>query len=148
MAIPLYQNCDQSKPEEAFIWALVGLPGQQRAPLVVHPDVLRKWSKHLWELGVRHYPDLQTKEYHHPARGAGQWMNGAGQWQPTGTPMPAHSTAPNMAELTAHERARMIEQLRANGDLEHLVDPRELPVSTASESYADDDRVVGAGEQS
>lgn len=148
MAIPLHENSDPSKPEDAFTWALVGLPGQRRAPLMVHPDVLRKWSKHLWELGFRHYPDLQTKEYHHPPRGAGQWLGGAGDWLPIGTPRAAHSTAPNMAELTAHERARIIEALRANGDLAHLVDPRELPDGTASESYADDDRVGGEGEES
>ncbi|MFJ4652691.1 DUF2744 domain-containing protein [Nocardia sp. NPDC088792] len=148
MAIPVQENCDPNKPEEALLWALVGLPGQQQAPLMVHPDVLRKWSKHLWELGFRHYPDLQTTEYHPPARGADQWLNGAGQWVPVGTPKAAHVTAPNMAELTRHERARIIEQLYANGDLSHLIDLRELPVSTASENNAEHHRAEGEGEES
>lgn len=137
MAIPLHENLDPTKPEEAFLWALVGLPGQQRAPLMVHPDVLRKWSKHLWELGFRHYPDLQVNEYHPPARGHGQWLNGSGDWLPKGTPRAAHSTAPNMTELTHHERARIIEQLRVNGDLDHLAELLELPAATASEGHAD-----------
>ncbi|WP_019932353.1 DUF2744 domain-containing protein [Nocardia sp. BMG111209] len=144
MPIPLRENCDPNKPEEAFLWALVGLPGQQRAPLTVHPDVLRKWSKHLWELGFRHYPDLQANEYHPPARGVGQWFEGAGRWLPTGTPRVARSTAPNLTELTAHESALIIEQLRANGDLDHLVDPAELPGNTAAEGTAAPDRDADA----
>ncbi|WP_225725453.1 MULTISPECIES: DUF2744 domain-containing protein [unclassified Nocardia] len=148
MTIPLHENCNPNKPDEAFLWALVCLPGQQRAPLTVHPDVLRKWSKHLWELGFRHYPELQTKEYHPPAGGVGQWLNGPGQWLPKGTPKAAHSTAPNMADLTAHERARIIEQLRANGDLAHLVNPAELSRGTASEDDADAHPVDTEGEVS
>lgn len=133
MAIPLHEHSNPNKPDEAFLWALVGLPGQQRAPLMVHPDVLRKWSKHLWDLGFRHYPELQTKEYHPPARGIDQWFNGSGDWLPAGTPKAAHSTAPNMAELTVHERGRIIEALHANGDLAHLVERSALPGEHAVE---------------
>lgn len=70
MPIPLHEDCDPDDPYEAFVWALVGLPGPRNSPLLVHPDVLRQWSKHLWDLGFRHYPDEQTKQFHPPARGS------------------------------------------------------------------------------
>ncbi|MBF6449033.1 MULTISPECIES: phage gene 29 protein family protein [Nocardia] len=132
MSIPTYDDCDPNNPHEAFTWALVGLPGPRNAPLMVHPDVLRQWSKHLWDLGFRHDPQAQTKEYHHPARGVTHWLNGSGRWVPAGTPAPAEVSAPDMAQLTADERAHVVQQLRESGELAHLVDARDLPPNLAT----------------
>ncbi|MFB7719330.1 DUF2744 domain-containing protein [Nocardia sp. NPDC056100] len=129
--IPLHEDCDPDNPSDAFIWALVGLPGPRNSPLLVHPDVLRKWSKHLWDLGFRHYPEHQSKEYHPPARGVTHWLNGAGQWADKGTPRPPETTAPDVAQLTTDERAHLVEQLRESGELKHLVDPRDLDLNHA-----------------
>ncbi|MFX0581179.1 phage gene 29 protein family protein [Nocardia nepalensis] len=136
MSIPLYDDCDPDDPHEAFTWALVGLPGPRNAPLMVHPDVLRQWSKHLWDLGFRHDPQVQTKEYHSPARGVTHWLNGSGRWVPAGTPQPPQASAPDMSQLTAEERAHVVAQLRESGDLAHLVDMRELPVNLAAVNAA------------
>ncbi|MEU2033588.1 phage gene 29 protein family protein [Nocardia amamiensis] len=137
MPIPLHEDCDPNDPHEAFTWALVGLPGPRNSPLLVHPDVLRKWSKHLWDLGFRHYPEEQTKEYHPPARGVTHWLNGAGRWAEKGTPPPPEASAPDVAQLTPDERANLVEQLRESGELRHLVDVRELDANHATVGTAD-----------
>ncbi|MBH0775020.1 phage gene 29 protein family protein [Nocardia bovistercoris] len=126
MPIPLHEDCDPDDPYEAFVWALVGLPGPRNSPLLVHPDVLRQWSKHLWDLGFRHYPDEQTKQFHPPARGVTHWLNGAGQWAEMGAQRPPETTAPDVTQLTPDERAYLVRQLRESGELKHLVDARDL----------------------
>ncbi len=131
MSIPMYEECNQNDPYDAFTWALVGLPGPRNAPLLVHPDVLRQWSKHLWDLGFRHYPDEQTKEFHPPARGVTHWLNGSGRWAPAGSERAPEATVPDMTQLTQDERADIVRQLRETGELRHLVDPRELPANVA-----------------
>jgi hypothetical protein len=144
MSIPMFEDCDPTDPHDAFTWALVGLPGPRNAPMMVHPHVLRQWSKHLWELGFRHEPEQQTKEYHPPARGGDHWLNGSGRWVPKGTPRPAPVAAPDMSQLTADERAHVVEQLRGHGALAHLVDRRDLPVDTATVATAE---AVDPGEE-
>ncbi|WP_405164710.1 DUF2744 domain-containing protein [Nocardia sp. NBC_01499] len=131
MSIPLHEHCDQAKAEEAFVWALVGLPGPRNSPLMVHPDTLGEWSKHLWDLGFRHYPEDQAKEFHPPARGHHHWLNGSGQWLPQGTPRVHVPDLPEVTQLTAEERAHVVRQLRDSGDLAHLVDRQEPPAQAA-----------------
>ncbi|WP_405166716.1 DUF2744 domain-containing protein [Nocardia sp. NBC_01499] len=138
MSIPLHEQCNPDDPHEAFVWALVGLPGPQNSPLLVHPDVLRQWSKHLWDLGFRHCTDEQTKEYHPPARGVTHWLNGAGQWAAKGAPRAPETSAPDVTELTQEERAHLVEQLRESGELKHLVDPRELDLNYAKIGAAEE----------
>ncbi|PXX65384.1 uncharacterized protein DUF2744 [Nocardia tenerifensis] len=138
MSIPLHEDCDPNDPHEAFTWALVGLPGPSNSPLLVHPAVLRQWSKHLWDLGFRHYPEEQTKEFHPPARGVTHWLNGSGQWAEKGTPAPPQVSAPDMSELTDEERQHVVQQLRESGDLAHLVDRRDLVANHAVIGTADE----------
>ncbi|MEU4648153.1 MULTISPECIES: phage gene 29 protein family protein [Nocardia] len=121
MSIPQQHECDPNNPEEAISWAFVGLPGPKNAPMIVHPMVLKQWSKHLWDLGFRHHPDEQTKEYHPPIRGHHHWLNSAGTWVEKGTPQPARITAPDVGMLTQQERADLVSQLREHGDLNHLL---------------------------
>jgi hypothetical protein len=133
MSIPLHEHCDREKPEEAFVWALIGLPGPRNAPLLVHPHTLGEWSKHLWELGFRHAPDDQSRVFHPPARGHHHWLNGSGQWLPQGTPRVTLPALPDVAGLTAEERAHLVRQLRDSGHLAHLVDRRESPAEESDE---------------
>jgi hypothetical protein len=126
MAIPLQENCDPANPEEAFLWAFVGLPGPQNGPMLLPPQILGKWSKHFWDLGFRHYPCDQTKEYHPPTRGSDHWLNSAGRWVPMGTPRPAKVTIPDVHSMTVEERQALVAQLQATGDLANMVDTRTL----------------------
>lgn len=134
MPIPLRENCDPNNPEEAFMWAFVGLPGPKNAALLVHPDTLRQWSKHLWDLGFRHYPEDQQIEYHPPTAGQDHWLaGGGGRWVPKGTPRSPQASAPDMSQLTAAERAAVVAQLQGMGALGHLVDRRALEDTNRAE---------------
>lgn len=132
MSIPLHEHCDQETPEEAFVWALIGLPGPRNSPLMVHPITLGEWSKHLWDLGFRHYAEDQTKEYHPPARGHHHWLNGSGQWLPQGSEPVVVPDLPDVTQMSEEERAHVVQQLHHHGHFKHLVDTRELPESAAA----------------
>jgi hypothetical protein len=132
MPIPQQHECNPDVPAEAFVWALVGLPGPRNGPLLVPPQVLEKWSEHLWQVGLRHHPEHQTREYH-PAPGGEHWLGQTGQWVPTGTPKPPELTMPSVADLTVAERRHLVDQLRESGELAHLVDRRELEPDHATE---------------
>ncbi|MBF6356518.1 DUF2744 domain-containing protein [Nocardia higoensis] len=145
MSIPLYEECNPDDPYDAFVWALVGLPGPRNSPLLVHPDVLRQWSKHLWDLGFRHHSDQQLREYIPPARGVTHWLNGSGQWAEKGAVRPPETSAPDVSQLTPDERAHLIEQLRESGELKHLVDARELDRNHAEVGSAAPDDASSGG---
>ncbi|MFE3754553.1 DUF2744 domain-containing protein [Nocardia tengchongensis] len=136
MSIPLHEHCDPDKPEEAFVWALIGLPGPKNSPLMVHPLTLGDWSKHLWDLGFRHSVDDQTKEFHPPARGHHHWLNASGNWLPTGTERIVVPDLPDVTQMTAEERAHVVQQLRERGELAHLVE-RDRNSAPAGEAEAD-----------
>ncbi|WP_327139339.1 phage gene 29 protein family protein [Nocardia sp. NBC_01327] len=127
MHIPLQEGCDPTNPEEAFLWALVGLPGPRGAPMLLSPKILRKWSQHLWELGIRHEPSEQKREYHPPARGAHHWVNGAGRWVDKGTARAPRITAPDITMFTPEERTHLVRQLIEHGELKHLATPQHQP---------------------
>lgn len=125
--IPLQEHQDPDNPEEHFLWALVGLPGPRGAAMLMSPKILRKWSEHLWNAGFRHMPEHQTHEYHPPARGEQHWLNGSGRWVERGTVERAKRiTAPDITHFTPEERRNLVNQLRAHGELDHLVDRGEL----------------------
>ncbi|QIS16590.1 phage gene 29 protein family protein [Nocardia arthritidis] len=122
MALPLQHECDPDDPGEAFLWAFVGLPGPRNGPLLLPPQVLAEWSKHLWDLGFRHHPEEQLLEYQPAARDGEHWLGQAGRWVPVGTPPPPTATVPSIAELSVDERRELVRQLQESGELAHLVD--------------------------
>ena len=122
MPVPQQHECNPDDPTEAFVWALVGLPaGKKNVPLMVHPDTLGQWSEHLHKAGFRHHPELQQIEWHKPHRGADHWLNGTGRWVEAGTPRPPEVTAPDITLLAHSERAHLVDQLHAAGNLNHLL---------------------------
>lgn len=139
MALPLQFECNPDDPEEAFIWAFIGLPGPRNGPMLVPQQVLGKWSKHLWDLGFRHNPELQELEYHPATPGSEHWLTQSGTWVPIGTPMPAEVTAPSVHDMTMDERRDLVRQLQQSGELAHLVDVRELAPDVAREGSFEGD---------
>ncbi|MFR9750498.1 DUF2744 domain-containing protein [Nocardia sp. 004] len=131
MPLPLQHECDPNDPEQAFLWALIGLPGPRNGPLLVPQQVLGKWSKHLWDLGFRHHPEEQTLEYHPSVPGGEHWLAQSGNWVPVGTPKPAAMTAPSVTDLSLDERRELVRQLQASGELAHLIDRRDLAPDVA-----------------
>ncbi|AKK04602.1 putative DUF2744 family protein [Corynebacterium mustelae] len=117
--IPLQQDCDMNDPDEHALWALVGLAGPTaHAPLVLPPQVLRKWSRRMWECGFRHNPELQEIKYVPPPLDTNWVLGAAGQWVGIDTPLPAEITAPDTSHLTDEEKrvllARLVNELNPN----------------------------------
>lgn len=125
MSIPMQHECNADDPEEHALWALAGLPGVKGAPMILHPHHLRQWSKHLHDLGFRHHPEHQKHEYHPPLRGPKHWANQSGRWVPKGTKKPPQVVAPDMSAFTREEKADIIKQLMASGELKDIVDSGE-----------------------
>lgn len=62
MMIPIDQRkADMEDPEQHFGWALSNFPVREDGtPMVLPIMCLPIVSRHLWDCGFRHHPDLQT----------------------------------------------------------------------------------------
>lgn len=111
--IPLQQEAIPEDPERAFAWVFVGLPtANKTAPLMVGPDVMRQWSKRLWDAGFRHHPEHQTVKYFPPPASHNWIMGSAGHWDDISVPMPPEVTAPDLSHLSAQEKQIILERLQ------------------------------------
>ncbi|KZM68827.1 phage gene 29 protein family protein [Nocardia terpenica] len=124
MSLPAQATCNPEDPEEFALWALVHLP-RVGVPLLMHPEVLRDWSKHLWELGFRHDPSLQTKKLQRPIAGKQSPFNGSTQWVSTDTPDPPLRALPDIASLTPDENAAMLAQYERAGMIPDSAEQRD-----------------------
>lgn len=111
-------------PEEHFLWALTSVPGMGTSPMMIPLQMAKMISKHLYESGYRHHPDLQEKKMLRPFRGQQSNLNPAGKWVPMDTPEPEPIRIPDINKLTPHEREALLAQYRAQGLLDaEPVDP-------------------------
>lgn len=114
--IPLQQDCNLEDPEEAFLWMFSGLPGlEAQAPMLVPPQVARRWSKRMWDAGARPHPELQTIKYVPPSSQQ-HWLAGAGgKWVPVDQPLPPAVTAPSTDHLSVEEKEILAQRFAAEG---------------------------------
>lgn len=117
MHLPTLESCDQSKPEEANLWAFVGLPGFGDSPFLVPDYLARPWSKHFHDIGFRHHPELQKRKMRKPWRGQEHSLNGAVSWVPMDSPDPDPMQLPDPAAYTDHEQEMMLERFRYLGKI-------------------------------
>lgn len=114
--IPLQPTCDPDNPEEHVLWALVGMAGPtSQAPLILPLEIMRQWSKHLYDAGFRHHPDEQQIKYIPPVHGDNWIAGAAGEWVSMDTPLPPEVTAPDVSHLSNEEKRILLERL--NQDL-------------------------------
>lgn len=110
--IPLQSSCDPADPAEHALWALTGLAGpSSHAPLILPVAVSRRWSRHLWDCGFRHHPELQNIKYIPPAAGTNWVVGAAGEWVDINTPLPPERTAPDISHLSDAEKLVLLAQL-------------------------------------
>lgn len=111
MDFPLRENCDPAKPDEAFVWMLVGLPGQNGAPLIMPVGYLRKISQRLWECGARPVEE-PTIKYRKPTATDPHWMTSPGSWVPVDTPDPPRDEIGEaLALMTAVQKGELLAAL-------------------------------------
>ena len=115
--LPTRDRCDESKPDERFLWAMVGLPDVIGALLVLPVPMLRKISEHLVKCGVmlecpecghREDPEIRFQI----APGEDPMMGGGGRWVPADTPIEHDDVlAQKMREWSPRLRKAIIEGL-------------------------------------
>ncbi|CAM4133734.1 DUF2744 domain-containing protein [Nocardia ninae] len=109
---PTLSNCDQGKPEDAFQWAFVALPFEGSTPFMIQPEARKEWSQLFWDLGFRHFPELQTRKVRPPIRGGTHTLNPSVTVVDVNDPDPEEFKGPDMSAYTVHEQAIVAEQLR------------------------------------
>lgn len=137
MSIPMQQDLNMNDPEEMFLWMFNGLPGmEEQAPMLVPPQVARKWSKRLYDAGARFHAEEQSIKYVPPA-GQAHWLAGSGgRWVPIGEELPAEDTAPDISHLSLAEKRELVKRLEAEGHIQHVVDVEFLD-SAEVDSHGD-----------
>lgn len=112
MSIPLQSGCNPNDPEEHALWALTGLAGpNSQAPLILPVAVTKLWSKHLYDCGYRHHPELQKIKYIPPAAGTNWVVGAAGEWVDINTPLTPQQSAPDISHLSDEEQLVLLSQL-------------------------------------
>lgn len=78
---PTDRNCCPDNPEEAWLPALVGMPGMKGASMALPLSYLRQWSTRLFDWGGP--PDAAKRRtwYHPPKAGEISPMFAAGTWK-------------------------------------------------------------------
>ena len=108
---PFKETCDLSKPEEFAVWALVALPGQNGAPLIMPVSYLQLVSKRLWECGFRLVEEPVIK-YRPPGVGDPHWMTNPGSWVSVDTPdPPVDPASAALARLAPAQKAAILKRL-------------------------------------
>lgn len=140
--IPTQDQANMDDPEEHVLWALKNLPNVGGVGQVTHPDILRKWSKHLVECGFAHrdwlagladedgnihvsqLPEQKIKWQVAP-RGPRHDYNPASQWVASDEPEPEVMRLPDIRQLTPQENAAMLAQYYAAGMIPDPTPPRD-----------------------
>lgn len=142
--IPTQTECDPNNPEEHVLWALKNLPSVQGVGQIVHPSILKQWSRHLVECGFVHVDSIkalankngtvsvkklpeQKIEWRPPLRGSAHEFN-RGEWVPVGTPQPKPIRLPDVRQMSPEENQIMLDQYRRAGfvpDLPPVLDVAE-----------------------
>lgn len=116
--LPQQADCDPTKPDEHFLWALSQIPYGDKVMQPIQPNIARTISQHLHELGFRHHPQLQTRKLQVPHRGQQHYLNGLSRWVPMDTEEPEPVTLPDPAGMTTHERQLMVDELKNVGAIQ------------------------------
>lgn len=145
------EQTNYHNPREHFVWALRNLPMIAGVGGIVPPQFLPGWSEHLFQCGFFHRDYIaaladedgmihvdqlprQAVQFEPAIRGARHAYNNAGRWVAEGTPPPEPIHLPDIAQLTADEKAAMLQQFVDEG----LVEPRSdgggwLPAEVADD---------------
>ncbi|WP_051407330.1 DUF2744 domain-containing protein [Nocardia sp. CNY236] len=127
MRFPTQNHCDPEDPEQHLLWALAQIPMSRNQPMLLQESIARVISKHLYECGFRHHPELQQKKLQLPYRGQQHTLNGSARWVPADAEDPEPVVLPDMSAMTVHEQEHVINQLKQLG---RIRDP-EPNISTA-----------------
>ncbi|WP_306365245.1 DUF2744 domain-containing protein [Nocardia sp. CC227C] len=142
MRFPTQNQCDMGDPAQHLLWALAQVPMSRTQPMLLQESIARVMSKHLYECGFRHHPELQEKKLQLPHRGQQHMLNGSARWVSIDEVEPDPVVLPDMSAMTVHEQEHVINQLKQLGRIEEPATPRSVAETTNLRS------VVGQAEAS
>lgn len=148
--IPLQEDCDPTKPEEAALWASMYIPVAGRSPMVFPRMIGEHFSKHYTECGFVHVDYIrsladengmvhvdklpkQKKKFRRPYRGQQNLFNGMGMFVPMDDEDPEPIRIQDPAAMTVHEREAQVERLRYLGYKINEPDP-ETPKASVGQA--------------
>ena len=111
---PLRENCDPNNPYQAYLWALVALPYQKGAQLVLPVDYLQFVSKRLWECFGPPNPDWEpTIKYQAPLSTDPNWLTSPGSWVDADAPDrdPRRPVERAVDNLVSQQQAELVREL-------------------------------------
>jgi hypothetical protein len=109
---PTRENCDPTNPYQAYLWALVAMPYQKGAQLVLPVDYLQFVSKRLWDCFGPPNPDWEpTIKYQPPLNTDPNWLTSPGKWVDASEPdrdprRPVEKAVDNLVSQQQAELAR------------------------------------------
>ncbi|MFE7717479.1 DUF2744 domain-containing protein [Nocardia rhizosphaerihabitans] len=138
MARYTYANCQPAEgeapdPTRIFRWAFGALPFYGSTPLLVQDEAQAQWSQLFWDMGFRHFPELQTVKVRAANRGQQHSLNGAVEIVDIAADDLDPMVIPDPLAYTAHEQAVMAERLYHGGMIGDRV-PKWHPDAQASVS--------------
>lgn len=116
---PLRENCDPDDPHQAYLWALVALPGQNGGPLLMPVEYLQLVSKRLTDCfglprcaACGHVEEPRIK-YRRPTSSDPHWMTSPGHWVDADAPdTPDRRPARRAVDsITPTQRAELFREL-------------------------------------
>ncbi|MFE7797052.1 DUF2744 domain-containing protein [Nocardia sp. NPDC057440] len=126
---PQQKDCDPTDPEQHFLWALTQIPYNHQVTQPVQPRIARVMSKHLYELGFRHHPQLQSKKLQMPYRGQQHTLNGMSVWVPMDSEAPEPPPQHNVKAMTREEQEVLKKELEDVG----LIQPPQRHLGRTAE---------------
>lgn len=110
--LPVRELCDLDDPEEAFLWALLGLPDVNGAQVMVSFDHLRTISKRIYEVGGRLVADPVIK-YRPPIAAPLTPFDGHGSWVGVDEPEPERDPlSETLAQMKPHVLKAVVDRTR------------------------------------
>ncbi|QIS16405.1 phage gene 29 protein family protein [Nocardia arthritidis] len=126
MRLPTQRQCDMNDPEEHLLWGLAQIAMSPTQPMLLQESIARTISKHLYECGFRHHPELQEKKLQAPHRGQQHMLNGSARWVPIEDPEPDPVELPDVSAMTVHEQEFIINQLKELGRIPEAPVPQSV----------------------
>src|SRR5699024_1509346 len=110
-------------PEEMFLWMFSALPGmEEQAPMLVPPQIARKWSQRLYDAGDRFHPEEQGIKYV-PLAGQAHWFSDTGSSMvPFDEVLGSDDTAPYISHMSSAEKRELVKRLEADGYMHNDVE--------------------------
>lgn len=108
--LPTREQCDPTRPDEAFLWMFVALPGVRGGPMLQTVSKTQEGSKRLWDLGARPVEE-PTLRYVRTSGTESNWATSAGRWVDASEVVPSDEIGVSLAKMSIPQQAELFQAL-------------------------------------